>query len=188
MVRMLKLQVLAVSLTAAALSSGCMTDSQALRLDAQLEAGWRPSKADCVFGGATPAMDAYCARVNFGKDGMLAILRNENGRILENAGGSLPCTEHVAQARAALASYADGFELTDLYSCDRDAPVENGRKVCHVSLLVRDPETGNRFVVDNGHVLNADVTGGVGQYREFRREVDFAWTGATPVEVLLAGN
>lgn len=175
------------ALAAAVLTTGCMTDGGARELDAKFEAGWRPSKADCVFGGATPTLDAYCARVNFGSEGVLAILRNENQRILAEAPG-LRCTDHVAQARQALATYADGFELTELYSCDRDAPIENGRKVCHVSLLVRDPATGARFVVDNGSVLNAATTGGVGKYSEFRGEVDYAWIGSTPAEVLLAGR
>lgn len=173
-------------LVIAVLSGGCMTDRSAAALDAKFGAGWRPSKADCAFGGATPTLDAYCGRVNFGSEGVLALLRKENEQVLARL-PSLDCGEHVALARETLSKYADEFTMTELYSCDHDAPTRHGKKVCHVSLLVRDSVSGANFVVDNGAVLNPAVTGGVSKYGEFRREVDVAWTGTAPPEVLIAG-
>jgi hypothetical protein len=177
------LPVLAVASTA------CMTDRQMQRLDAELEAGWRPSQSYCTFGGETAALAAYCARLNFGADGMEAVLRGENVKILQaSAGHPLRCADHVAQAKARLGAYGDDYEMTDLYSCDRVAHVENGRRVCHVSLLVADKVTGARFVVDNGHVLNPGTTGGVAAYRHFAGLVEYAWTSEVPAGITLGAQ
>jgi hypothetical protein len=94
----------------------------------------------------------------------------------------------VALAKAKLEPYASDYELSELYSCDRDPPVENGRKICHVSLLVKDKITGARFVMDNGHVLSPEVTSGVGTYNEFTRLVENVWTGETPVWIALGSQ
>jgi hypothetical protein len=178
----------AACLLLAATATGCMTAGESRRLDAKFEAGWRPSKGYCTFGGETPLLDAYCARVNFGAEGAVAILRDINDEVLAQAGGSLRCTDHVARAQARLKPYAAEFRTEELYSCDRDPPVVDGKPVCHVSLLVTDTMTGARFVVDNGHVLKPATSGGVGRYAEFASLVDRAWTGETRHWVALSGN
>ena len=151
---------------------------QTHNLDARFEAGWRPAKGYCAFGGETAQLSAYCARVNFGADGSLALLRAENSAILRKD-DRLRCTEHVALARSALERYGD-YTVAPLYSCDDDTSVEGGRKVCHVSLLVTDAISGARYVMDNGYVLRPQVWDGVATYEEFRERVDHAWTGAIP--------
>jgi hypothetical protein len=179
----LKLLVLAALVLA---STACMTDRAMQRLDAKFEAGWRPSRSYCTWGGETPLLDAYCARVNFGAAGTESLLRNANAEILkESAGQLLPCAAHVARVKAELASYGDDYELTELYSCDRNAPIEQGQRVCHVSLLVADKVTHRRFVVDNGHVLSPVATGGVAPYQDFVGLVDYAWTAETPAWIAL---
>lgn len=177
-------QAVALVLVAAS-ATGCMTDSQSRRLDAKFEAGWRPAKGYCTFGGETPLLDAYCARVNFGAEGMAAVLRDINNEIVAQADGSLRCTDHVVHVQARLKPYAAEYRTEELYSCDRDPPMVDGQAVCHVSLLVTDTVTGARFVVDNGHVLHPATTGGVGSYSQFAKLVDRAWTGETPHWVAL---
>lgn len=163
------------------LATGCMTQGDARKLDDKFAAGWRPAKGYCAFGGETPTLNAYCAKVNFGSDGLIAVLRGENEKILQRGGGEpLPCTTHVAMARAAVKAYGDDFTAVEVYSCDRDPPVANGRKVCHVSLLVTDKTTGTRLVMDNGHVVGANVAQGVATYAEFRQDVYHAWIGVAP--------
>jgi len=66
-------------------------------------------------------------------------------------------------------------------------PVENGRAVCHVSLMVTSA-AGARVVLDNGHVLEPTLTGGVAPYAEFAKLVDHNWTGETPAWVALASR
>lgn len=177
--RMLALAGLVLAATACA--------SNVASPDARFEAGWRPSKAYCLFGGETAQLDAYCARVNFGREGAEAIVRSVNEEILQHvAGQTLRCTDHVALAKEQMKRHKD-YSMVELYSCDRDAPVENGQKICHVSLLVTDGVTGDRFVMDNGHVLNPQVYGGVAPYSQFARQVETAWTQDTPVAVELAG-
>lgn len=170
-------------------SAGCSTIGGADDVDQRFAAGWRPSKADCVFGGAAPQTDAYCARLDSGGEGALTLLRAVNESVLgETAGGALACTDHVAIVKMRLAAYGDEYQAQELYSCDRDAPVVDGRKACHVSLLVVEAATGSRFVVDNGYVLNSTVSGGVGTYAEFSGRVAYAWTGKTPHWVALGSN
>jgi hypothetical protein len=177
----LLLAVLALS------STGCMTARSAQELDASFAAGWRPSKGYCAFGGETPTLSAWCAEVNFGAEGLELIARAANERVLARAGGQpLVCTDHVAQVRQELAAYPD-YEVTELYSCDANPPVENGRSVCHVSLLVTSI-AGARVVLDNGHVLDPGVTGGVAAYTEFAQLVDYNWTGEQPNWVALASR
>ena len=147
--------------------------------DARFDAGWRPSKAYCAFGGETERLAAYCARVNFGPEGALSVLRAENTEILEAQDSRLRCTDHVERAKAAVGTYGD-YQVARVYSCDDDAPIEAGRRVCHVSLLVTDSSSGERFVMDNGFVLDPSVTGGVATYADFRGRVDHAWSGAAP--------
>jgi hypothetical protein len=168
-------------------ASGCVTMPSAQELDAKFAAGWRPSKSYCAFGGETPALSAWCAEVNFGAEGLEVIARAVNDEVLTRAGGQpLVCTDHVAQVRQGFAGYP-GYKVTELYSCDANPPMENGRAVCHVSLMVTSA-TGARVVLDNGHVLDPAATGGVAPYREFAQLVDRNWTGETPAWVALASR
>jgi hypothetical protein len=162
---------------------GCATSPA--ELDAKFAAGWRPSKGHCVFGGETPALGAWCAEVNHGEEGLQVIARAVNEEVLSrNAGEPLVCTDHVAQARAEFAAYPQ-YTVTELYSCDEDPPVEDGRRVCHVSLMVASA-AGSRVVLDNGHVVDARVDGGVASYGEFTQMVAHHWTGEQPAWVALA--
>lgn len=168
--------------------SACMTAGGARDLDARFAAGWRPSKGYCTFGGDTPTLAAWCAEVNFGGEGLEAIARAVNEDVLRAGGGHpLACTDHVAQVRQELASYP-GYKVTELYSCDDNPPVENGRSVCHVSLLVSSAASGARVVLDNGHVLDPGTTGGVAPYGDFIELVDNHWTGVQPVGIALASS
>ncbi|MGH8443369.1 MAG: hypothetical protein ACRETF_10770 [Nevskiaceae bacterium] len=178
----------ALTLAAAALSStGCMTMGSAQDLDAKFAAGWRPSEGYCAFGGETPTLGAYCAEVNHGQKGLEVIARAINEDVLARNGGEpLVCTDHVAQVRAEFAAYPQ-YTVSELYSCDENAPVENGRKVCHVSLLVASA-TGSRVVLDNGHVVDAKVDGGVAPYGDFTQMVAYHWTGETPAWVALSSK
>ena len=143
-------------------------------LDARFEAGWRPSRGYCAFGGETARLAAWCADVNFGREGLMVLAREVNRDVLARASGTrLPCTVHVADARRRMASYPD-YVLTELYSCDAQPAYEGGRPVCHVSLLVTSL-TGTRVVLDNGHVLDPATTGGVAAYTEFVAQVDRHW-------------
>lgn len=154
-------------------------------LEARFEAGWRPSKGHCLFGGEISRLGAWCADVNFGKEGMLAIAREVNETVLARAAGrELNCRQHVAQAREELAAYPD-YVTTELYSCDDAPPIEGGRPVCHVSLLVTSP-VGWRVVLDNGSVLDPATTGGVAPYATFAAGVDRHWIGDAPDGLALA--
>lgn len=154
-------------------------------VDARFDGGWRPSRAECAFGGQTARLAAYCADLNFGARGLEVVARAVNEQVLASAGGEkLPCTEHVAQVRERMAEYAD-YQVQEIYSCDANPPVENGRSVCHVSLMVTSA-SGARVVIDNGHVLDPASTTGVGSYTQFARLVDHHWTGETPAHVALA--
>lgn len=176
----------ALLLAATALSSGgCTTLGSAQDLDEKLAAGWRPSKGYCAFGAETAALASYCAELNFGSDGVLAVARAVNEQVLASAGGTkLACTDHVAQVRARMAEYAD-YQVRELYSCDANPPVQNGREVCHVSLMVTSAG-GTSVVLDNGHVLDPGLTGGVAPLAEFAQLVDRHWTGDTPVDAVFA--
>jgi hypothetical protein len=43
-------------------------------------------------------------------------------------------------------------------------------------------------VLDNGHVVDPRVDGGVAQYREFTQMVAYHWTGEQPVWVALSSK
>jgi hypothetical protein len=164
-----------------------VTARSAQEIDASFAAGWRPTKGYCAFGGETPTLSAWCAEVNFGAEGLELIARAANKTVLARAGGrTLACTDHVAQVRQELAAFP-GYEVAELYSCDANPPVENGRSVCHVSLMVTSV-TGARVVLDNGHVLNPRTTGGVAPYTQFAQLVDHQWTGEQPSWVALASR
>jgi hypothetical protein len=177
----------ALFLIALALPSvGCVTTSGA-DLDAKFAAGWRPSKAYCTFGGDTPTLGAWCAEVNYGEQGLQVVARAVNEEILRRNGGEpLVCTDHVAQARAEFAAYPE-YQVTELYSCDANPPVENGRSVCHVSLMVASAG-GSRVVLDNGHVVNATTEAGVARYADFTQMVAYHWTGEQPTSVMLSSR
>jgi hypothetical protein len=86
-------------------ATGCMTNQKAQRLDADFEAGWRPSKTYCLFGGETAQLDAYCVRLNFGAEGLAAILpRRERSDTQKRLGAFLAvhgsCGARQSQARA----------------------------------------------------------------------------------------
>lgn len=167
-------------------TAGCMIDGGA-RDDARFAAGWRPSKGYCTFGAETATLAAWCAEVNFGAEGLETIARAVNEEVLARAGGKpLACTDHVAQVRQELAAYPD-YKVAELYSCDANPPIENGRSVCHVSLMVTSA-TGARVVLDNGHVLDPGSTGGVGTVQEFSQLVAYHWTGDQPAWVALASR
>ncbi len=175
----LMLAVLSLPMTAFAAS--------AEELDARFDAGWRPSKGYCTFGAETAKLAAWCAEVNFGAEGLEVIARAANEKVLARANGEkLPCTEHVAQVKEEMAAYPD-YKMTELYSCDANPATENGRAICHVSLLVTGV-AGAQVVLDNGHVLDPHSTGGVGTYTEFAKLVDYNWTGSTPAHVALASH
>lgn len=175
----------ALLLASMALQSAACVTTPAAELDAKFAAGWRPSKSYCVFGGETPALGAWCAEVNHGAEGLTVIARAINEEVLSrNAGEPLVCTDHVAQARAEFAAYPD-YTVTELYSCDENPPVEDGRSVCHVSLMVASA-AGSRVVLDNGHVVDAKIDGGVAAYGEFTQMVAYHWTGEQPAWVALA--
>ena len=178
-----------IALAAATLLSAtaCVTAPSTQELDARFAAGWRPSKGYCAFGGETPALSAWCAEVNFGAEGLETIARAVNEEVLARAGGKpLACTDHVAQVRREFAAYPD-YKVTELYSCDANPPIENGRSVCHVSLMVTSA-TGARVVLDNGHVLDPGSTGGVGTVQEFSQLVAYHWTGDQPAWAALASR
>ena len=179
---------LRIVLAAATLLSatGCVTAPSAQELDQRFAAGWRPSKGYCAFGGETPTLSAWCAEVNFGAEGLEVIARAVNQDVLARSTGRLACTDHVAQVREELAAYPD-YKVAELYSCDANPPVENGRAICHVSLMVTSA-TGAQVVLDNGHVLDPAHTGGVATYREFASLVDRNWTGETPAWMALASR
>ena len=161
--------------------------ASAEELDARFDAGWRPGKGYCAFGGETPKLSAWCAEVNFGAQGLEVIARAANETVLARANGEkLPCTEHVAQVRAELAAYPD-YKVTELYSCDANPEMKDGRAICHVSLLVTGV-AGAQVVLDNGHVLDPQTTSGVGSYTEFAELVDHHWTGEQPTSVALASR
>jgi hypothetical protein len=148
-------------------------------VDARFAAGWRPSKGYCAFGAETPALAAWCAEVNFGSQGLLALARAVNEGVLASASGRvLLCTEHVASVRRQLAAYP-GYAVSELYSCEAEPVIEQGRPLCHVSVLVSST-AGARVVLDNGHVLEPGTTGGVAEYAEFVTLVDRHWVGEPP--------
>jgi len=176
---------LAAALLLTTLSIAPALGASDAEVDARYDRGWRPSKAQCAFGGQTAKLAAYCADLNFGARGLEVVARAVNEQVLASAGGEkLPCTEHVAQVRERLAEYAD-YRVEEIYSCDAHPPVENGRSVCHVSLMVTSA-SGARVVIDNGHVLDPASTTGVGSYAQFAALVDHHWTGETPDHVALA--
>ena len=68
----------AAAIAACAVLGGCVLDDSARALDARYRAGWRPSASYCAWGGETGLLAAYCARLNFGDAGALAILLDLN--------------------------------------------------------------------------------------------------------------
>lgn len=89
-----------------------------------------PQQASCLFGGATEAEDAICARVNFGVEGELYAANGKTGG---------DCKDHVV----AVAKRLGGRYATEaVVSCPAFLPE------CHASALVRTPE--GAFVLDNG--------------------------------------
>jgi hypothetical protein len=176
---------LGAALLLTTLSIGPALAASDAEVDARFDSGWRPSKAQCAFGGQTAKLAAYCAELNFGAEGLEVVARAVNEEVLASADGEkLPCTEHVAKVRERMAEYAD-YRVQEIYSCDANPPVEGGRSVCHVSLMVTSA-SGTRVVIDNGHVLDPASTTGVGSYAQFASLVDHHWTGATPDHVALA--
>src|SRR5262245_57428452 len=106
-----------LSLCPLLLSTACASLSSR-DLEARFDAGWRPAKGHCLFGGEIPRLGSWCADVNFGEEGMLAIARDVNAAVLAQAAGrELNCTRHVALVRAELEAYPD-YRTTELYSCD----------------------------------------------------------------------
>lgn len=131
-----------------ALAAGCMTLPAARQLDERFNAGWRPSAGHCAWGGETELLAAYCARVNFGADGALAIVMAVNRDALDGAApGAMPWAQHIERARAALEPYAQDYRVQELEWCGAS------RSDCHRSLLVTDNVTDARFVLDNGEVI-----------------------------------
>jgi hypothetical protein len=166
-------------LAGAAFLSLCTTPGSAQDPDAKAEAKRHPSRAHCAFGAESPRLAARCAEVNFGAEGLMAIARAVNREALASAAGRpLLCTDHVALVRRRMAEYPD-YTLREIYSCDAEPVVKDGRPVCHVSLLVSSAG-GAQVVLDNGHVLEPASTGGVAAYREFALRVDRHWVGAPP--------
>ena len=73
-------------------------------------------------------------------------------------------------------------------SCEHEPTVQDGRTVCHVSLLVTSI-SGVRVVIDNGNVLDPATTGGVAAYAQFAALVDRHWVGRKPDGVsMVAGG
>jgi hypothetical protein len=175
----------ALLVSAPALSACVATN--VVDLDERFDRGWRPSRAYCAFGAETPKLAAWCADLNFGREGLLSVARAVNREVLERAAGrALPCTEHVASARRGMAEYP-GYALTELYSCDAEPALADGRAVCHVSLLVTSL-AGARVVLDNGHVLEPATTDGVAGYRQFAALVDRHWVGRQPDGIAVAAS
>jgi len=145
-------------------ASGCATPGSSNEIDGRFEAGWRPSKTYCLFGGETPRLAAYCARQTFGDEGYLAAINQQALQSLPEDGH---CREHAA---AVLALLKDDPDLRSqmIYSCPkgvgRDQP-------CHVSVLATAAD-GRQWVLDNGAVVNASVgVAGVVAMRDFAAEV-----------------
>ena len=177
----------ALLLAAATLPAAACVTIPGAELDAKFASGWRPSKGYCAFGGDTPTLGAWCAEVNYGDQGLQLLARAVNEEILRGNGGEpLVCTDHVAQVRAEFAAYPQ-YAVSELYSCDANPPVENGRSVCHVSLMVASA-SGSRVVLDNGHVVNAETDGGVARYADFTQQVAYHWTGDQPSHVVLSSR
>ena len=167
-----------VALIVAAIAlSGCVP---VRNVDERFAAGWRPSRAYCAFGAETAKLAAWCAEVNFGAGGLLAVARSINHEVLARAPGRLQCTDHVADVRRRLATYPD-YAVQEVYSCDDEPVMEDGRPVCHVSVLVTSL-SGARVVIDNGRVLDR-ATGGVAEYDRFTALVDRHWVGPTPASL-----
>jgi hypothetical protein len=159
-----------------------LAGAAAVCVSACAPAGWRPARGYCAFGAETAQQAAWCAEVNFGAEGLLVIALAVNEDVLAKASGRrMLCTEHVARVRAQLAAYPD-YAVSEIYSCDAEPVIENGRPVCHVSLLVSSA-AGARVVVDNGHVLEPRTTGGVAEFAEFTALVERHWVGEPPAWV-----
>ena len=147
-------------LAGCAVLSGCMNAHHLRQLDERFEAGWRPSAGYCAWGAETERLAAYCARVNFGAEGALAIMNAVNQRALDGAtGGAMPWEQHIERARDELEPYAQDYAINELEWCD---PAGSD---CHRSLLVTDRVTGAKFVLDNGRAIPDGVH--VATYEQF---------------------
>jgi len=154
--------------------AGCATDAQLRKLDKRFDRGWRPGKAYCLWGGETPKIDAYCARLNFGFEGELTVL---NGYVID----SLPRgTSAEVHAKAVLAAVReiDGLKADLIYSFPEGSGV-----MPHVSVIVIDP-SGKKWVLDNRAVISpADGVSGVAPLREFAALVGKEyWVGRLPAD------
>lgn len=155
-------------------AAGCATDAQLRKLDQRFERGWRPSKAYCLWGGETPTLDVYCARLNFGAEGELTVL---NSYVMQ----SLPGANAEDHAKAVLAAVHEAGDFkADLIYSTPGGPTGT----YHVSVIVTDP-AGKRWVLDNRKIVKeADGVSGVASFTEFsnlvRKEY---WVGKLPREL-----
>lgn len=164
--------MMAVAMLVAA--GGCATPGSSNEIDRRFEAGWRPSKTYCLFGGETPKVNAYCALQNFGYEGYLAAI---NQQALLSLPEGAHCREHTAAVAALLKDQPD-LRSQMIYSCPKGV----GPGVpCHVSILATTPD-GRQWVLDNGAIVNATVgVSGVVAMRDFAAEVQQAyWVDRPP--------
>lgn len=160
-------------ITFTALSSACADEARQL--------AWTgPGSGPCLFGGVTERADEHCAQINFGIEGVLAVI-NDRALARSGRGG----VSHVTALRRELAHRAD-LRAEPLYSCAA-AFGESGE--CHVSLLVRTHD-GRRFVLDDGAVVGDTVgAGGVASFAAFEEAVEgVMWVGRAPTSEEIAAK
>ena len=138
------------------LAGGCATEASQL--------AWSgPGAGPCLFGGVTERAVDHCAQINFGVEGLLIAI-NDRTRARFSDGES---TKHVAALQRELAPHRD-LRTEPIYTC---GAASGGPGECHASLLVTKRD-GERFVLDNGAVVNDTVgAGGVASFAAFEEAV-----------------
>jgi hypothetical protein len=174
--RHLRKTVLALTVAAA---SGCASPGKLAELDQRFEAGWRPTKSYCLFGGETPQINAYCSRQQFGEEGYLMAINQQ-------ATASLPpeadCKDHARTVIALLQREAE-LRTQRIYSCPEGA---GAGQACHVSVLVTNAK-GGQWVLDNGAVVSSTVgVAGVVAFNGFSSEVDGTYWVDRPPNIMQA--
>jgi hypothetical protein len=97
-----------------------------------------------------------------------------NQNVLDGLAEGEDCNVHTARVMARL-STTKSYQAEPVYSCPKGSP----EGVCHISVMVTHAASNKQYVLDNGSVMSAIATGGVGTYTQFVAALNGAdhWTG-----------
>ncbi len=179
---------LILAISSLLLFSGCAgisaTKQEQMQYQSQTERGLLSrivhdfTRNPCVFGGSDREANNHCMEASWSAEEFLFLV---NQSVVDSLGEHDDCQVHTARVLQRLAE-SRGYQAEPIYSCPDNAP----KGVCHTSVLVTHAASNKQYVLDNGSVLSAASTGGVGSYRQFVAALNGAdhWTGSPDRNVL----